>query len=67
MLHLHQFHLNASALKRSLSRHRPTWMVSFSIEEVSLSEGLRAACAANTMLLTGRFLTIRCSHGPRSA
>jgi uncharacterized membrane protein YccC len=30
-------------------------MVSLSIEEASLSEGLRAACAATTMLLIGKF------------
>ncbi|SAL63505.1 membrane protein [Caballeronia udeis] len=41
---------------RNLARRRPAWMVSFAIEEASLSEGLRAACAATAMLLVGRML-----------
>ena len=56
MLSLHRFHLSINAVRRGLSRHCPAWMVSFSIEEASLSEGLRAAFAATTMLLVGRFL-----------
>jgi uncharacterized membrane protein YccC len=56
MLSLHRFHLDINAVRRGLSRGRPAWMVSFSIEEASLSEGLRAAFAATAMLLLGRFL-----------
>src|ERR1700677_2378405 len=56
MLSLHRSHLSVNAIRRGLSRHRPAWMVSFSVEEASLSEGLRAASAATTMLFVGRFL-----------
>ncbi|WP_175425810.1 FUSC family protein [Trinickia violacea] len=38
------------------SRLRPSWLVYFSIEEASLSEGLRAAFAATAMLLLGKWL-----------
>ena len=39
-----------------LTRHRPVWMVSFSLTDASLSEGLRAACAATSMLVLGDVL-----------
>jgi uncharacterized membrane protein YccC len=40
-------------LADTLAQRRPVWMVSLSIEEANLSEGLRAACAATAMLLLG--------------
>ncbi|HEY1611865.1 MAG TPA: FUSC family protein, partial [Paraburkholderia sp.] len=52
MPRLLRFDVNAAF--RALARRRPAWMVSFSIGEASLSEGLRAACAATAMLLLGR-------------
>lgn len=48
--------VDVNAAFRALARRRPAWMVSFSIEEASLSEGLRAACAATAMLLFGRLV-----------
>ncbi|MGV2290059.1 FUSC family protein [Trinickia sp. YCB016] len=45
-----------NAVVQALSRLRPSWLVYFSIEEASLSEGLRAACAATAMLLLGKWL-----------
>ncbi|MBC8728259.1 FUSC family protein [Paraburkholderia sp. UCT2] len=44
------------AFFRNLARQRPAWMVSFAIEEASLSEGLRAASASTAMLLVGQIL-----------
>ncbi|HZZ13191.1 MAG TPA: FUSC family protein, partial [Paraburkholderia sp.] len=46
----------------AVSRKRPVWMVSFSASEASLSEGLRAACAATAMLALGNAL-----HNPAFA
>ncbi|WP_345813272.1 FUSC family protein [Paraburkholderia sp. PREW-6R] len=40
----------------AIYRKRPVWMVSFSASEASLSEGLRAACAATAMLAVGNLL-----------
>jgi uncharacterized membrane protein YccC len=37
-------------------RRRPRWMISFSIGNTSLSEGLRAACAATAMLILAQLL-----------
>lgn len=37
----------------ALTRHRPVWMTSFAFSNTSLSEGLRAACAATSMLAIG--------------
>ncbi|TDV38930.1 putative membrane protein YccC [Paraburkholderia caballeronis] len=51
-----RFRFDPNAFLSALARRRPAWMVSFSIEEASLSEGLRAACAATAMLLLGRLL-----------
>ncbi|WP_144156640.1 FUSC family protein [Paraburkholderia sp. BCC1885] len=44
------------ALADFVSRRRPVWMVSFAMDETNLSEGLRAACAATSMLLLGYLL-----------
>jgi uncharacterized membrane protein YccC len=38
------------------SRQRPVWMVSFAMDKTDLSEGLRAACAATSMLMLGYLL-----------
>ncbi|WP_118186109.1 FUSC family protein [Paraburkholderia phosphatilytica] len=43
-------------LLNAIYRKRPVWMVSFSISEASLSEGLRAACASTAMLALGDVL-----------
>ncbi len=56
MLSLHRLHRLIHALRLGLSRRCPASRVSFSIEGASLSEGLRAAFAATSMLLAGRFL-----------
>lgn len=64
MLHLPHFHPGAKRLSRQarqtlhafndyVARRRPAWMASLAIGEASLSEGLRAACAATAMLLLG--------------
>lgn len=53
MLPLRRFRLDMPAALRAFARRRPAWMVSFSVEEASLSEGLRAACAATAMLIVG--------------
>lgn len=39
-----------------LSRKRPMWMVSFEVNDASLSDGLRAACVSTAMLAAGNVL-----------
>lgn len=64
MLHLPHLHPSSKRLSRQarhalhafndyVARRRPAWMASLAIGEASLSEGLRAACAATAMLLLG--------------
>ncbi|CAM2157721.1 FUSC family protein [Pararobbsia alpina] len=40
----------------AMTRHRPVWMTTFALADTSLSEGLRAACAATSMLVIGDVL-----------
>jgi uncharacterized membrane protein YccC len=47
---------NLYALVAAIYRGRPVWMVSFSVSEASLPEGLRAACASTAMLVLGNLL-----------
>lgn len=56
MLTLRRLHIGTNAFLRAAARLRPSWMVSFSIAEADLSEGLRAACASTAMLLVGDHL-----------
>ncbi|TKC86283.1 FUSC family protein [Trinickia terrae] len=55
---LHRLRAATNATMQALARRRPAWLVYFSIEEASLSEGLRAAFAATAMLLLGKWLNI---------
>ncbi len=45
-----------NVLAGAWSRRRPLWMVSFAVNDASLSEGLRAACASTAMLVIGNLL-----------
>lgn len=56
MLTLHRLHIGMHSFLRAAAGLRPSWMVSFSIAEANLSEGLRAACASTAMLLVGDYL-----------
>ncbi|KAF1052937.1 MAG: Inner membrane protein YccS [Burkholderia gladioli] len=47
---------NLNVLAGSWSRRRPLWMGSFAVNDASLSEGLRAACASTAMLVIGNLL-----------
>ncbi|BEV15594.1 FUSC family protein [Herbaspirillum sp. DW155] len=53
---LHSIELLLIQKLRGLSRQRPSWMLNIAIEEVSLLDGLRAACASTLMLLLGILL-----------
>jgi uncharacterized membrane protein YccC len=44
------------SLAHIIEQRRPAWMTAFSIDQASLSEGLRAATASTLMLLLGRYL-----------
>ena len=54
--YLHRYRRAAKAAGDALTRNRPVWMVSFALADTSLSEGLRAACAATSMLVVGDLL-----------
>ncbi|MGF6446518.1 putative membrane protein YccC [Paraburkholderia youngii] len=56
---LHRLTGQCRSFLRDLARRRPSWMVSFAMEEASLSEGMRAACAATAMLVVGELLQNR--------
>ncbi|WP_246792469.1 FUSC family protein [Burkholderia perseverans] len=45
-----------NVLAGAWSRRRPLWMVSFAVNDASLAEGLRAACASTAMLVAGNLL-----------